>query len=51
MLTTGSMAGYRQGILTEEYLGCSSPSHEVNHGILIVGYGRVNPNDEEDRVA
>ena len=37
--------------MTEQYLGCSDPSHEVNHGILIVGYGKINPNDQEDRAA
>lgn len=39
MLTTGPMSGYRSGVMTENYLHCSNPSSEVNHGILIVGYG------------
>lgn len=39
MRTTGSLSGYSSGILTESYLRCSDTSNEVNHGILIVGYG------------
>jgi hypothetical protein len=39
MRTTGSLSAYHSGILTESYLRCSDTSNEVNHGILIVGYG------------
>ena len=39
MRTTGLMSGYDDGILTEEYLRCSSTGDEVNHGVLLVGYG------------
>lgn len=41
MRTTGMLSGYHSGIMTEEYLSCSEPSEEVNHGILIVGFGSV----------
>ena len=33
------MSGYDEGIFTEEYLRCSSTRDEVNHGVLLVGYG------------
>jgi len=34
--------GYSRGILTEKYLECSDPDLEVNHGVLLVGYGEVD---------
>jgi len=45
MRTTGSLNSYRSGIMTENYLHCSSTKSEVNHGIVIVGYGQVDPSD------
>ena len=27
--------------MTERHLHCSNPSDEVNHGVLLVGYGSV----------
>lgn len=47
MLTTGPLSGYSSGVVTEEYLRCSSSDREVNHGIVIVGYGTV---DRSDRI-
>jgi hypothetical protein len=44
MLTTGPLSAYHGGIMTENYLHCSSPNNEVNHGILIVGFGKVDNN-------
>ena len=42
----GALLGkYRSGILTEEYLKCSSANQEVNHGVLLVGYGKTQEND------
>ena len=32
---------YSSGIVTEEHLRCSKESYEVNHGIVVVGFGRV----------
>merc|ERR1712086_484209 len=32
---------YKSGILTERHLNCSKEKFEVNHGIVIVGYGSV----------
>lgn len=45
ILTTGMFSGYSRGVLTERYLRCSDPSPEVNHGVLLVGYGKVNPEE------
>lgn len=36
--TTGMLNSYNSGILTESYLRCSTGG-EVNHGILLVGFG------------
>ena len=33
---------YDRGIATEEFLRCSSKENEVNHGVLLVGYGTVS---------
>ena len=35
------MQQYSSGIMTEKWLKCSSPKNEVNHGVLLVGYGSV----------
>tara|TARA_B110000285_G_C15004805_1_gene553271 strand:+ start:557 stop:925 length:369 start_codon:yes stop_codon:yes gene_type:complete len=37
--TTGMMSSYHSGIMTEKFLHCSDTRNEVNHGIVIVGYG------------
>lgn len=36
------MSGYKSGVFTEEYLNCSDTSKEVDHGVLLVGYGKVD---------
>ncbi len=41
MFASGMMNKYKNGILTEDFLKCSSASGEVNHGITLVGYGKV----------
>ena len=41
MYTTGILQMYKSGILTDRYLNCSKEKFEVNHGIVIVGYGSV----------
>ena len=35
----GLLMSYSGGIVTEEWLGCSRDSFEVNHGITVVGFG------------
>lgn len=51
MLTTGALNAYHSGIVTEDFLRCSDSSREVNHGVLLVGYGSVgdstNPSGAE----
>lgn len=40
--TTGMYAAYKSGIMTEDFLKCSYISREVNHGVVLVGYGTVD---------
>ena len=42
MYTTGMMMAYNHGVLTEDFLHFSNPNWEVNHGVVLVGYGKVN---------
>jgi Papain family cysteine protease len=35
------LAHYKEGVVTEDYMGCSSPNNEVNHSVTVVGYGKV----------
>ena len=37
--STGMLQSYTKGIVTEEYLHCSKESNEVNHGVVLVGFG------------
>ena len=37
--STGMLQSYTKGIVTEEYLHCSKDSNEVNHGVVLVGFG------------
>ena len=41
MYTTGMLGAYKTGVVTEEFLHCSYPNLEVNHGVVMVGYGKV----------
>ena len=43
--TSGMMGAYKDGVMTEEFLKCSYPDREVNHGVVIVGYGKVLSRD------
>ena len=45
MFTTGMMGAYKSGVMTEDFLHCSYTSNEVNHGVVLVGYGKVGPHD------
>lgn len=45
MFATTILSRYKNGVATEEFLRCSSPLREVNHGVTLVGYGRVAPGD------
>jgi aminopeptidase C len=39
------MAAYKQGVMTDDFLHCSYGDREVNHGVLLVGYGKVTKHD------
>lgn len=39
------MAGYSHGVFTNDYLDCSQKDIEVDHGVLLVGYGKVTPDE------
>lgn len=39
------LKSYSHGVVTEEYLYCSDPTIDVNHGVVLVGYGLSNQND------
>jgi len=43
---SGKMNGYKSGIFTEKYLHCSDTSQEVDHGVLLVGYGKVDRSEK-----
>jgi len=45
MFTTGMLGAYKSGVVTEDFLHCSTPDHEVNHGVVMVGYGKVSVHD------
>jgi hypothetical protein len=45
MVAIGFLSKYKNGIVTEDFLKCSSPTREVNHGVLLVGYGTVQKTD------
>lgn len=43
--TTGMLAAYKSGVVTDEFLHCSYKDREVNHGVVLVGYGKVTSKD------
>ena len=45
MFTTGMLGAYKSGIVTEEFLHCSYTENEVNHGVVMIGYGKVSHKD------
>ena len=45
MYAPNILSKYKNGIVTEDYLKCSAQRFEVNHGVVLVGYGKVNKND------
>lgn len=46
MYSSSMLQHYKQGVMTEKYLACSSTKHEVNHAVVIVGYGKVKEDDK-----
>lgn len=45
--TSGMLQSYSHGVVTEDYLHCSKRNYQVNHGVVVVGYGQVT--DEKVR--
>uniref|UniRef100_A0A7S3FW15 Peptidase C1A papain C-terminal domain-containing protein n=1 Tax=Strombidium rassoulzadegani TaxID=1082188 RepID=A0A7S3FW15_9SPIT len=45
MYTTGMMSAYKTGVMTNDFLHCSYIDLEVNHGVVLVGFGKVNRGD------
>ena len=43
MLTSPFLARYSKGVITSKFSFCSNTQSEVNHGVLMVGYGKVDP--------
>lgn len=43
--SSGMMQSYSHGIMTEQFLHCSDPAYEVNHGVVLVGFGKVEQGD------
>jgi hypothetical protein len=41
------LQSYSYGIVTEDYLHCSAARYSVNHGVVVVGYGKTK--DEKQR--
>ena len=39
MRMTAHLNSYSNGIMSEQWLHCSDTSNEVNHGVLLIGYG------------
>ena len=46
--TTNYLNHYHDGVLTEKFLRCSNPDDEVNHGVLLVGYGHNGDSSGSD---
>ena len=43
---SGMLASYKKGVVTEDYMKCSYATGEVNHGVTLVGYGKVENGDQ-----
>lgn len=42
----GILMSYSSGVITEAYLHCSRDSFEVNHGVVVVGFGTVDSSEK-----
>ena len=45
--STGMLQSYGSGILTESFLRCSDTNEQVNHGVVLVGYGKTDPDHDK----
>lgn len=46
MYSPASLRHYKSGVLTDNYLLCSSGKDDVNHAVVIVGFGKVQAEDK-----
>jgi cathepsin H len=46
IVTNTNFRFYKEGIMTEEFLKCSDPSVDVNHGVAVVGFGKTKKEDK-----
>ena len=40
------LSAYKGGVITEDFMHCSYPDLEVNHGVVLVGYGKVGRHEQ-----
>lgn len=45
---TRCLMSYSHGVILEKDCDCSDVSREVNHGVVVVGYGKANMKECED---
>ena len=45
--STSMLQSYGSGILTESFLRCSDTNEQVNHGVVLVGYGKTDPDHDK----
>lgn len=45
MYSSRMLQNYKNGVMTEKYLFCSNIKKEVNHAVVVVGYGKVKDDD------
>lgn len=45
IFTSTNFQFYKTGVLTEEFLECSDPKNDVNHGVTVIGYGLTKGDD------
>lgn len=44
--TNGNFQFYKTGVMTEDFLECSDPKFQVNHGVMVVGYGKTKADEK-----
>jgi len=43
--SSSGLMSYSKGVLTNEFLNCSTKQKFINHGVLLVGYGKTSAED------
>lgn len=47
IVVTEKMRMYHSGIMTDDFLDCSTPDKEINHAVTVVGYGKTDRKNVE----